>query len=336
MRPSPRRADLDRLLLAAAVPHRHEVLAARLRPPHRAAELHREPRGDDLLGSRQALGAEAAADVTADHADLAGIEAEVARHHHLDHADALRRRVIREALAVPHRRARAALHRRGRDAVVDHRLLDDHVGAVEEAVDRRSAERGHHVARRLGEQHDVVRHRGLAVDHREQRFVVDLDQLGRVGPVARVLRHDCDDGLTDEAHAIAREHRSQLRVVEVREECGRDEVGEADVVGGHHRDDTGRGARGVDVDRADQRVRERRAHEGHVQRVVEVDGADVLAAAGEQSRVFGADDAASQDSHQSSPSRTAALSCSIKRRSSTVRSVPSKNFLGSGNPSGCG
>ena len=331
-----RRADLDRLLLATAVAHGDEVLAAGLGPPHRAAELTRQPRGEDLLGGREALGAEATADVTADHADLARVEAEVAGHHHLDHADALRRRVIREALAVPHRRARAPFHRRRCDAVADHRFLDDHVGAVEQALDGRSAELGHHVARRLGEHHDVVRHRGRAVDDRRERVVVDLDQLGRVVPEPRVLRDDGDDGLAHEPHAVACEHRPQLRVVEVREERGRDEIGQADVGGGHHRDDTGCGPRGIDVDRADQRVRERRAHERHVQRVVEVDGADVLAAAGEQARVFGADDAASEDAHQSSPSSTAALSCSIKRRSSVVRSVPSKNFLGSGKPSGCG
>ena len=69
-----RRADVVDLI--AAVRHRGQVLAALLEPAHRAAEVHRQPGHEDLVGVDVGLGAEAATDLGRDHAHLVLAEPE--------------------------------------------------------------------------------------------------------------------------------------------------------------------------------------------------------------------------------------------------------------------
>ena len=67
-----RAADGHVLHLAPPVAEAEHALAARLEPPHRAAQPAGQPRAQQLLRVREALGAEAAADVGRDHPHLLG------------------------------------------------------------------------------------------------------------------------------------------------------------------------------------------------------------------------------------------------------------------------
>jgi hypothetical protein len=85
------------------------------------------------------------------------------------------------------------------------------------------------------------------------RVVVDLDQVGGVLALVRVLGEDGGDRLADEPHDIAREERPHHRLVgPAEQQRGR----QVDIGAGQHRHDTGRRAGLLDVDRGDPRVRD--------------------------------------------------------------------------------
>src|SRR4029453_16548720 len=88
--------DLHEVDLVAAVDRRAHVLAARLRPLDRTAELARRPRREDLLRVVGDLHAEAAADVRGDHADAVLAHLQLARHEEADEGRGLAREVERE------------------------------------------------------------------------------------------------------------------------------------------------------------------------------------------------------------------------------------------------
>ena len=111
--------DLEVPELVALLLGRDEVFAAVLDPLHRLAEPHRA-RGDErVFRIERALGAEAAAHVRRDHADLVLGEIE---HVHEDALDAMRRlrgdvERVAAGIEIGHRNAPARLHREAAAAV---------------------------------------------------------------------------------------------------------------------------------------------------------------------------------------------------------------------------
>ena len=117
-----------------------------------------------------------------------------------------------------------------------------------------------------------------------QRLVIDLDQLQRVLGEVTVRRHHHGDRLADIAHALDRDRPA----LDVRLHAGEQRRPERGHLGrGDHRRDALRGARRAHVDRADDRMRMRRAQHGGVQRARRhAEIVDVAPAPGEQGRVL--------------------------------------------------
>ena len=106
-------------------------------------------------------------------------------------------------------------------------------------------------------------------DHRIERLVVDLDQVGGVLRRERGLRDHHRDRLADIHHALARQ-RVPVRHHELAAAAARQrrmarhaaDAGGVDVGGGHDRDHAAHLLRCIHVDAADAGVGVRRAHEG--------------------------------------------------------------------------
>ena len=136
--------------------------------------------------------------------------------------------------------------------------------------------------------------------HRGQRLVVDVDQVdGVTGDVAVGGDHH-GDGVADVAHAVARQH-VMLGDHQVRQQpAGGDHAGHSGflgVGGGEDRDHAVGGESGGGVDALDVGVRVGAAHHGAVQHAVELEIVGVLAAPGDQGRVFAALDGGAEDAH---------------------------------------
>jgi hypothetical protein len=135
---------------------------------------------------------------------------------------------------------------------------------------------------------------------RRQDLVIDRDQLGGVLRGGRGRRDDCGDDLADMADlgaddgGLLRAHdRRAVKVLDA--DVGRVGVGDVgqrvepvgdDVGMGQHREDSGQGAGGGGVDRADQRVRVRRAHHHGTGLARQVDVVAVAAVAGQQAQIL--------------------------------------------------
>ena len=140
------------------------------------------------------------------------------------------------------------------------------------------------------------RKRRFEVDHRVERIGVEHDVGGGVlGQVAAVGHHH-RDRLADVAHLAARERHLRARVKDEAVDRRRRHqqrsgppVG-AEVLGGEHGVHAGPAPRGRDVDAAQARMRERRAHEGDVEEAVRSDVVDEERPAGQQTRVLVARD----------------------------------------------
>ena len=103
---------------------------------------------------------EAASDVLADRADLAGVEPEHAREDHLVRVGRLRRPPVGQPAVVIELGGRGAgLHRSGRQALAPDRVGDHNVAAVEQrlVVLRRAARRGDVRPEIREEQHLLLR-----------------------------------------------------------------------------------------------------------------------------------------------------------------------------------
>ena len=157
------------------------------------------------------------------------------------------------------------LHRLVRVAVLHETFAHDPVGAGERGVDVAvvAVVALQHVAVRSGpDRRPGGIERVLDGRDRRQLLVVDLHELrGVLGDVAR-LGDDERHRIADDPHAVDGE-RVEQRVVQARErQQAHERVGERLHVGARvHRDDAGMAASRVDVDAADERVRERAAHE---------------------------------------------------------------------------
>ena len=156
------------------------------RPLHRPAHFARRPQADDFLGIDEDLGAEAAADVGRDDAQLVlGRHADEGGDHQPRHMRVLagvpQREVIVAGVVFGQRRAR--LDGVGHQAVVDEVELGDVLGIGESGVGRfRIAELplvDGVVGRVLVDLRRPIPGLGR-IDHRRQHLVVDLDLLGGV------------------------------------------------------------------------------------------------------------------------------------------------------------
>ena len=149
----------DVLHLRPAVAEGEHALAAGLAPAHRAADLLGDPAEQQLLGVGADLGAEAAADVGGDDADLAGLEpvGGLDRRHRA--LGVLGREPLVEPTVDPRHRRAAHLERARGDPLVDDPLRDDDLAALEELV---AGHVGH--AHERGVEHHVAA--GALVDQR--------------------------------------------------------------------------------------------------------------------------------------------------------------------------
>ena len=134
------------------------------------------------------------------------------------------------------------------------------------------------------------RARGLRIDHRFERLVVDAHQLGGVLGEVAALRHHQRDRLADIAHALDR----QRPLIDRRLQRDQERVGQlAHVLAGDHRPHAVLRQRRGRVDADDLGVRVRRADDVSVQRPVRHRQVVRIAAMPrEQSRIFLAKDRA--------------------------------------------
>ena len=197
--------------LSALLVGRDEVLAAILGPLHRLAQLHGRPRHQHFLGEEQHdLGAEATTHVRGDDFDLELRQAEHVGQTVLDGQWRLRRiphgQRLLQRVEHGHHAARldgAAARALDEQVLLEHvrRLMESAFGIADDLL-----QTGGDVARH------VVVHQRLAwlerdakVDHRRERFPLDVDQAdGVLGHVA-IFGDDHGDRLADVAHLALRQ-----------------------------------------------------------------------------------------------------------------------------------
>ena len=292
-RPVGGRGDLAVHVVVAGERGGHQALRAVLHPLHRAPRHHRRDDRADVARVNGHLGAEAAAQVGRNDADLVlGYPA-----HQREHgAVGVRRLAGRpqgelaaDRLEVGHRAAR--LKRRGVRARVHHVAADHHVRRGEHRVGGRLVP-GRPVedtvaARQvLADQGRTGVERRRRVDQRWQRLVVDGDQLQGVPRRVPVGRHHEGDLLSLEAHLVGGEHR--LGVAEHRGHPRQAALGQ--VRAGEHGHHGRVGERGARVDRGDPCVGEGAAQDGAVQHAGQRDIVDVPAKPPDEPRVLLAGD----------------------------------------------
>ena len=271
------RADLHVLHLAAGVAHVEHVLGARLDPPQRVAETHRQSGGHDLFRVGVALGSESAAGCGHHDVDLLDVEFQAGGDRPLDRERALRGHPEPQAppavrgVDIGDRQDPVGLHGRRRDLLVHVPERHDDVGAVERSrvLDRVDLEHDLRAVQRIGDG-------GQFLD-------LDGDLLGPVASLRQGVGHDGCDGIAHVAHRPA----SQSRASEVRGcRWAGEHVGEIQVV------------RRIDAfapgDTHDPPVWHVRAHEDDVARL-DVEVVHVGPAADQQRRVLAAQHAMAED-----------------------------------------
>ncbi len=283
---------LDVLDLVAPVVRRHHVLAAGLRPLHRAAELLGQHDREDLLAVDLQLGAESATDVGSHDPEVVLRDAGEQGQEHAQDVRDLGGRPDGDLVAHAHRCRddRARLHRVGDQALVDEAALHDDVGLrLRGLVVAARHPRGVAAVRALVgvDEGRAVLERVLHVDHGGQRLVVDVDEVERVGRERHVGgQHHGDDiaGVLDLVHADRGVVAHDDVVGDRPHARGAGQLGEVGAgVDGH--DAVGReGGRGVDV--RDPGVGHGAAQHGHVQRAGQLDVVGPVGATGEETRVL--------------------------------------------------
>ena len=267
----------DLIGMFAAIGIAGQMLAAVLQPADRPVQLHRQIAGADLLRQQYALVAEAAADIRRDDAHLPLIEAKAfgeAGAHHMRH---LRRGMQRQhfQIAVPDRQHAAPFQRRHalpggavapRDngsGILHRRLETDIDGGFQEGVllPMRMQQGGVGIAR--------LRH----VVDRRQLLEIDLDQLRQILGERAAFGEAGGDRLADMAHLALGQDRLHRPA----------KSGQAGI-GAHalHADQVGNG---IDVlsalgrlgDAANAGMRQRAAHERHLQHAGQLHVADIAA-----------------------------------------------------------
>ena len=196
--------------LAAPMGHRQHVLAAVLKPAHRAFELFRDCGDHALLGIGHELGAESAAHVAGDdsHARLRKAEcvgncaADAERHlGRSPHANA--------ALSIGLRHHRVGLDRDCRESLIYESRPDDHGSAFQRAILSQVELEGEVVALVGVNQHRTCLERDSDIDERRQDLVVDNHRGRRVDSLFSRGRDCHGDGIADEFHLVRAESRAR-------------------------------------------------------------------------------------------------------------------------------
>ena len=204
-------AVIDHLAAVMVVEH---ALAAGGDPFHRPAQLARRPQHQHVVRERPALEAEAAADVGRHHADVVLRHVQHVRQLHAHAVRILRRGVERveivDRVVVADRDAR--LHRDRREPVVLDAQLDHVLGLGEGRVGRvlvaeHQAERDIAVRVVVPDLGRAVLGGVLEIDHRRQRLVLDLDQLGGVARLRQRLGDHERDPVADVTDPIGDQDR---------------------------------------------------------------------------------------------------------------------------------
>ncbi len=240
-----------------------------------AAQLLGQDDREDLLGVDVELGAEAAADVGRDHADLVlGGRGDQRDHQPQDVGD-LRRRVERHLAGRGDRVGddAARFHRRGDEPLLQVLALDHDLGVGEGLLEgllrrHREVEVEALVVAQVGvDEVGALGHGGLHVDDRRERLVVDLDVLERIGGLVAVAADHHRDAVADVARRVHRQ-RHVRRVLHVRRDrpgARQRAVLPLQVRAGERRDHAGLRERSGHVDARDARVRHGAAQHGHVE-----------------------------------------------------------------------
>jgi hypothetical protein len=282
-------------ILVALLRRGEEILAPVLDPLDRALEAERRGGDHRLLDEIIGLGAEAAAHVGTDDADLRRIEPEQKL---VDAAMAVRRLagdperelvgrgiVVAKAGAVLDRVAAAAmLPERDRRAV---RRLRERGRDIAVALHEAGADIVLRIAMRQGRARRETR---AAIGHDRQQLVLDLDEGRRIlGDIAAFGEHD-GHALARLRHLVAHERKRHARLADrgVRH-TKRDAVLAQTLwqIGVRQNGmDAGERARGRGVDPEDARVRVGAPHERRVQRARQIDVVDEPAHAAQQRLVL--------------------------------------------------
>ena len=184
------------------------MLDAVLDPFHRAAGDFRRQRHQHDKGKHRKLYAETAAGVRRDaQPQFRSRHAQRARHHRMHRKRPLeiRRDVVAVFGRVMRRDHDIAFDRREREAMERHRHGDAAIGAGEGALRVAIREVAHRDFVGLGfgmQERRVVLAGRDRIDHRRERFIVDLHQLGRVLGDIAVLGDDQRHRLADIAHTL--------------------------------------------------------------------------------------------------------------------------------------
>eukprot|EP00043_Microstomoeca_roanoka_P002426 m.38320 g.38320 ORF g.38320 m.38320 type:complete len:1021 (-) comp11478_c0_seq1:708-3770(-) len=208
--------QLDLRHVVAAMRIRDEGFRPRRGPFHRALQLTRGEGAEGFLGIVEDLGAETAAHIGRDDAQLVlGDPQHEGAHQKADHMRVLRggikRGIVVPGIVIAHRHAR--LHRVGDEPLVDQFQRGDMGGLGEGLVhgglvflDEAPvvAQVGRQVVMHLGR---ALGQRGLHVDDGGQVLDIELDRLGGVTRLFQRLGDDHGDGIADMAHLALGEDR---------------------------------------------------------------------------------------------------------------------------------
>ena len=277
-----------------------DVVDARLDPLHRHAGDDRGDDGHHVARVDRHLVAEAAADVAADHADLALGDAREHRQHGAEQVRDLRRHVEGEVAGrlVERGDAAAGLQRAGVHARVEDLLAHRDRRALEGGVGRglvagfpgedvvrvraRAVRQVLLVDDVLAQDRRIRQQRLLRVDDRRQLLVVHLHQRDAVGGGVAVGGQHHGHVLHLEVHLLVGQH-----CLHVAAHGGHPvQLDRLQVVGGEHRHHARAGQRLALVDALDARVRVRAAHDGAEQHAGHLDVVDVGALAADEAGVL--------------------------------------------------
>ena len=290
------------------------------RPLDRPVELHRTEAHDRLVGVVVDLAAESAADLGCDDPHLVLWHAERGeRHQQPVHVRVLARHVDRHLAG---RRVVGGEHRAWLDRVRDqavvaqvelHRVRGGGEGGVDRFAIADLPVEGDVAGGVLVDRGRAVIERGHDVGHRVERLVVDGDPFGGVAGEVAVLRHDDSHSIADVADRVGRDHRVSRSLQVWQQPADRDHAGNAgrrDVARREHGENAGKRLGGGGVDAADPGMSVRAANDRGMRHAGGLEVVGVLAAAGDERRVFPAlDRGAEYPCHvsSSSPRRTSPL-----------------------------
>lgn len=260
------------------------MFSERVDPLDRTAQLQCELPGDDAF-SRKVLRSERPTDIGGDHPHPLGLHAQKAGEDAVDHVWHLTGQVHCKGEVTARRidEDGAAFHRNDSHALVLEAASDDNFG-IGERVLRATSQADEYVAvHRLELKGRIRRESVFHVDHRPERLVVDLDELGGVHSQSSRLGDYYDHRIADEVDGPLCERGSYGRRMEHHQ--GRS-VRKIQVLSAVDTDHSRHIAGLCDVDRADPCVGDRRTNEVEGEDALDLHVVHVGAGAPEQGRIF--------------------------------------------------